>query len=686
MVLKRLFASILILTVVINLILLYNKDRVENAIQQGNGMKKEDNLISREVLFGNPDRVATRISKDGKLLSYIAPKDGVLNIWVAPVDKISEAKVITNEKQRGIRSYFWGNDNTHIIYAQDKKGDENWRLYSVNVLNDEQKDLTPSDGVRASVLKLSDKYPNEILILINDRVPEYFDIYRVNIDTGKRELVYENSAQYSSFLADDDFKIRLGYKMLPSGEGEIYLFENGDIEKAKLFQKISTEDMLTTAPLHISSDGTKLFMSDSSGRNTSALIEVDLSINTRKVIYENDKADIDDYIVDTKSKMIQGVATNYLRKDWRIIDSKIALDLEYLKEIEDGDLEIVSRTYEDDKWVVVFSKSDSPSKYYLYDRTQRKAQFLFVSNTSQEGLPFSRMYPHSIKSRDGLDLVSYLTIPRWLDDGKGIPSKTVPLVVYVHGGPNARDSWGFSSGVQWLANRGYAVLNVNYRGSTGFGKNFSNAGDGEWARKMQDDLADGVQWAIDNKVTQKDQIVIMGGSYGGYAALVGMTMTPDMYVAGIDIVGPSNLETLLNSIPPYWKPQMAHLIKIIGASPDVEEGREFLKERSPLNFAKNIKKPLLIVQGANDPRVKQAESDQIVEAMKKLSIPVVYLLYPDEGHGLARPENRLSMYANAEVFLANFAGGRFVPHNNNFPGSSVVVKEGKEITWTREKE
>ena len=686
MVLKRLFASIVILTLVINLILLYNKDRAENVIQQGNEMKKEDDLISREILFGNPDRVATRINKDGKFLSYIAPKDGVLNIWVAPIDKISEAKVITNEKQRGIRSYFWANDSTHIIYAQDKKGDENWRLYSVNVLNEKQKDLTPSDGVRASVLKLSDKYPNEILILINDRVAEYFDIYRVDIDTGKRELVYENTAQYSSFRTDDDFKIRLGYKMLPSGEGEIYLFENGDLGKAKLFQKISTEDMLTTAPLHISSDGTKLFMSDSAGRNTASLIEVDLSTNTRKVIYENDKADIDDYIVDTKSKMIQGVATNYLRKDWMIIDSKIALDLEYLKEIEDGDLEIVSRTYEDDKWVVVFSKSDSPSKYYLYDRKQRKAQFLFISNTSQEGLPFSKMYPHSIKSRDGLDLVSYLTIPRWLDDGKGIPSKTVPLVVHVHGGPNARDSWGFSSQVQWLANRGYAVLNVNYRGSTGFGKNFSNAGDGEWARKMQDDLADGVQWAIDNKVTQKDKIVIMGGSYGGYAALVGMTMTPDMYVAGIDIVGPSNLETLLNSIPPYWKPQMAHLIKIIGASPDTEEGREFLKERSPLSFAKNIKKPLLIVQGANDPRVKQAESDQIVESMKKLSIPVVYLLYPDEGHGLARPENRLSMYANAEVFLANFAGGRFVPHNNNFPGSSVVVKEGKEITWTREKE
>ena len=685
MVLKRLFAVIVILSLVIYLILLYNRDRSGTSIKQGDEMIKEDDLISRDVLFGNPDRIATRISKDGKLISYIAPKDGVLNIWVAPIDKLQEAKVITSETQRGIRSYFWANDNSHIIYAQDKKGDENWRLYSVNVTTNEQKDLTPSDGVRASVLKLSDKYSNEILILINNRVPEYFDIYKVNIDTGKRDLVYENTGQYASFIADDDFKIRVGYKMLPSGEGEVYLFENGNIEKAELFQKILIEDMLTTNPLHISSDGIKLFMTDSVGRNTAALMEVDLATNARKVIYENEKADIDDYLVDTKSKMIQGVATNYLRKEWTIIDSKIAADLEYLKTIEDGDLEILSRTYEDDKWIVVFSKSDSPFRYYIYDRTMREAQFLFVSNTDQKGLPFSKMYPQNIKSRDGLDLVSYLTIPRWLDDGKGIPIKTVPLVLYVHGGPNARDSWGFSPVVQWLANRGYAVLNVNYRGSTGFGKNFTNAGDGEWARKMQDDLADGVQWAVNNKITEKDKIVIMGGSYGGYAALVGMTMTPDMYVAGIDIVGPSNLETLLKSIPPYWKPQIAHLIKIVGASPDTEEGRDFLKERSPLSFAKNIKKPLLIVQGANDPRVKQDESDQIVEAMKKLSIPVVYLLYPDEGHGLARPENRLSMYANAEVFLANFAGGRFIPHNNNFPGSSVVVKEGSDITWTREK-
>ena len=643
----------------------------------------EDKLISREILFGNPDHIATRISNDGENISFLAPKDGVLNVWVASASSPYKAKVVTDEKERGIRRYFWAKDNDHIIYAQDKKGDENWRLYSVNIKSLKQTDLTPKEGVRASVLKLSSNFPSKILINLNDRVPEYFDIYKVDINTGNRELIYANTENYSHFIADDDFNIRVGYKMLPSGESEIYLFENGDISKPKLFQKISVEDMLTTNPLHISSDGTKLFMIDSTDRNSSALIEVDLENLNRKIIHSDARADIDDYLVDTKTKMVQGVAVEYLRKEWTILDKKISADIDYLSTLEEGDVEVVSRSYEDDKWIVAFSNSDSTHKYYLYDKVNKQAKFLFVSNSKQENLPFAKMYPVNIKSRDGLDLVSYLTLPRWLDNGHGIPLHTIPLVLNVHGGPNARDSWGFSSTEQWLANRGYAVLNVNYRGSTGLGKDFINAGDGQWARKMQDDLADAVNWAIEQKITDKDKIVIMGGSYGGYATLVGMSMTPDMYVAGIDIVGPSNLETLLTSIPPYWKPHIAHLTKIIGASAETKEGRKFLAERSPLTYAQDIKKPLLIVQGANDPRVKQAESDQIVEAMKKHNIPVVYLLYHDEGHGLARPENRLSMYANAEIFLANFAGGRYLPHDNKFPGSSIEVKAGDDISWTK---
>lgn len=660
---------------------------LSNQITFGKGVElMEDKLIAREILFGNPEKVGVKISQDGKYISYIAPNEGVLNVWIAPVDDRAKARLITSDKKRGIRSYFWSKDNQYIIYAQDKKGDENWRLYSVNINDLKEQDLTPANEVRASVLKLSEKFPNEMLITLNDRVPEYFDIHKVNIKTGKLETIYENKGNYSSFIADDDFNIRVGYKMLPTGEGEIYLFENGDPTLPILFEKISTEDMLNTTALHISKDNKKLFMLDSVGRNTSALVEVDLASMERKIIHESSKADIDDYIVDVKTKMVQAAAINYTRKEWTIVDASISQDMEYLAKVEDGDVEIISRNYDDDKWIVVYLKSDSSFRYYIYNRLQKRAEFLFASNASLDQEPLAKMYPVVIKSRDGLDLVCYITIPRWLDNGEGIPQEPIPMVLNVHGGPNARDNWGYRADAQWLANRGYATINVNYRGSTGFGKDFINAGDGQWARKMQDDLEDAVNWAVENKIAIKGKVAIMGGSYGGYATLVGMAMTPDLYVAGIDIVGPSNLETLLRSIPKYWKPHMAHLTKIMGASYETEEGRKLLKERSPLTYAKNIRKPLLIVQGANDPRVKQAESDQIVEAMKESSIPVVYLLYPDEGHGLARPENRLSMYANAEIFLANFAGGRFLPHNNEFPGSSIEVKEGKNISWTHIKE
>ena len=675
--------KILLLTTIIAIIGAINICVFANNNQEEK-MIKEDNLIPREVLFGNPDKISVQLSDDGKYISYIAPLEGVLNVFVAPVDDLTKSKAITHDKERGIRSYGWAKNNRNIVYAMDEKGDENFRLYSVDVETLENKIITPEEKIKASVLKMSRKFPSEMLVKMNDRVPEYFDIYKINITTGNKELVFENKAGYSSFTVDDDFNIRGAYKMLPDGQGEIYLFKDNDLLKPELFQTVKPEDMLTTAPLHISGDGNILYMIDSAARDKSALFEVDLTTRTRKLIYEDARADIDDIMTEPITKKVQGVAVEYMVKDWVILDDKIKFDIDYLTSLHAGDFEIISRTTNDDKWVVVYMQDDGPYKYYLYERAKKEAKFLFVSNSRQEGYKFAKMYPVEITARDGLKLVSYLSLPRWLDKENLTLDKPIPLILYVHGGPNARDSRGYNATHQWLANRGYAVLSVNYRGSTGFGKSFINSADGQWARKMQDDLEDAVKWAIDQKITEKDKVVIMGGSYGGYATLVGMTMTPDLYAAGIDIVGPSNLETLMNSIPPYWKPVFAHLKKIIGASPDNEKGLEFLKERSPLTFAKNIKKPLLIVQGAHDPRVKQAESDQIVSAMKEHGIPVVYLLYKDEGHGLARPENRMSFYASAEVFLANILKGRYINHDGNFPGSTMEVIEGKELTWTRE--
>ncbi|HJK86233.1 MAG TPA: S9 family peptidase [Candidatus Megaira endosymbiont of Nemacystus decipiens] len=634
-------------------------------------------IIPREVLFSNPEKISVRLSQDGKYISYVAPLSGVLNVWVAPIDDLSKAEAITEDKKRGVRSYSWSKNNNYIIYAQDNDGDENARLYSINIKTKNKKLLTPEDGVKAMLLKTSLIYPNKILVSHNRRDKQFFDIYEIDILTGEEKLVFNNIDNYLGFIINDLYELVVAMKMLPDGTQEYYYFSK-ESNKPSLLQKVVAEDMLTTSFGHISSDGKTLYIIDSTGRNNSALFEMNIATKERKKLFEDEKEEIDDYLTSPQSKKIQAVATNYMRKEWYIIDESIREDFELLNAIEDGDLEIVSRSYDDTKWVVVFLKSDAPFRYYLYERNVKKAKFLFSSNSKQDNLPFSKMRPLRIKSRDGLGLVSYLTVPNWLEDENLYVKSKVPLVLLVHGGPNARDHWGFSQTVQWLANRGYAVLQVNYRGSTGFGKKFVNAGDGQWAENMQRDLEDALHWAVAQGITTKEQIAIMGGSYGGYATLVGMTMTPDLYAAGIDIVGMSNLETFKDSIPPYWKPAKAHLDKMLGFDSDSEEGKAILKKKSPINYVDNIKKPLMIVQGANDPRVVQSESEQIVKVMEEKNIPFKYLLYPDEGHGLLRPENKISMYAHIEVFLSEvFSNTRFEPNNNKFPGSSLQIKDSQ---------
>jgi dipeptidyl aminopeptidase/acylaminoacyl peptidase len=369
---------------------------------------------------------------------------------------------------------------------------------------------------------------------------------------------------------------------------------------------------------------------------------------------------------------------NYLRPEWLVLDPSVKPDFEYLKTVAEGEMQVTSGTLDDQKWIVAYLQDNGPTRYYFYDRQNKKATFLFVNRPTLEGLPLAKMHPVAIPARDGLELVSYLTLPMDSDpDGDGRPDRPLPLILNVHGGPWARDSWGFDPEHQFLANRGYAVLSVNFRGSTGFGKNFANAGNREWAGKMHDDLIDAVNWAVAQKIADKDKVCIMGGSYGGYATLVGVTMTPDIFACGVDIVGPSNILTLLSTIPPYWEPAKQQFKDRVGDY-ESDEGKKFLTERSPLTYVEKIKKPLLIGQGANDPRVKQAESDQIVEAMQQKKIPVTYVLYPDEGHGFARPENRLSFYAVTEAFLAEHLGGRYQPIGDAFTGSSIEVPEGAD--------
>lgn len=655
---------------------------------------KEAPLISRDILFGNPDKASLQVSPDGKYISFLAPVNNVLNVWVAPAETPDKADPVTKDTLRGIRIYFWAYTGQHIIYLQDLAGDENWQVHVVDVTTKEDKNLTPFEVIpgpdgkpitlpngkplrpRAQIEAVSYKFPTEILIGLNNRDPQFHDVYRLNILTGEMKLIQLND-RFVGFQYDDDLNLRLATQMTPDGGME--LFEPDGQGGWKSVDKIPMEDLMTTSAVAFDKTGRILYMIDSRGRNTAALVAKEIKTGETKVIFEDPKADVTGIILHPTEKNVQAVAVEYLRVEWTILDEKIKPDIDYLKKVCEGDINLTSRTTDDQFWTIAYTIDDGPVKYYLYDRSKKQARFLFTNRRELENLKLSKMHPLVIKSRDGLNLVSYLTLPWWHDpDNDGRPDKPLPMVLYVHGGPWARDSWGYNAIHQWLANRGYAVLSVNFRGSTGFGKDFINAANLEWGHKMHDDLIDAVNWAIENKIADKNKVAIMGGSYGGYATLVGLTFTPEVFACGVDIVGPSNLRTLLETIPPYWKPMMELWATRVG-DPRTEEGRKLLESRSPLNYVDRIQRPLLIGQGANDPRVKQSESDQIVKAMQEKNIPVTYVLYSDEGHGFARPENRLSFFAVAELFLAQHLGGRAEPIGDDFQGSTIQVPQGAEF-------
>jgi len=632
-------------------------------------------LIPREVLFGDPERTAVRISPDGRWISYLAPKDGVLNVWVAPAEAPAAATPVTSAAGRGIMSYWWTFLPSHIIYAQDTAGDENWKLYTVNIETGESRLLTPESGVAAFAYAPSSKVPDEIVVALNDRIPQLHDLYRVNLRTGERTLLHLNEGMLT-YVLDDEYNIRLGVTMTPDGGMSVFAREEDGWTP---FAVVPAEDTLTTAPVSFDPSGGTLYLIDSRGRDTAALVALDLETQEITVLVEDPKADMDGVLIHPAEYTVQAASSTYERRTWHIIDPSIANDFAYLSTVADGELYVSSRTLDDQVWIVAYDFDDGPTRYYLYDRAKKSARFLFANRPALENAVLAKMYPIIISSRDGLELVSYLTLPPWEQAGDSPrPARPLPLVLEVHGGPWSRDVWGFNPTHQWLANRGYAVLSVNFRGSTGFGKAFLNAGNREWGAKMHDDLLDAVQWAVENGIADPGKVCISGGSYGGYAALAGLTMTPEVFACGVSLVGPSNLITLLESIPPYWEPQVETFVTRVGDH-RTEEGREFLRQRSPLTYADRIQSPLLIAHGANDPRVKQAESEQVVAAMQAAGIPVTYLLYPDEGHGFGVPQNRLSFYAVQEAFLHQHLGGRYEPIGDDFAGSSITAPVGAEL-------
>ena len=639
-------------------------------------------LIERTKLFGNPSQMQARLSPDGRWLSWIAPKEGVLNIWVAPAANPTQARALTSEKKRPIEQHFWAPNSSMILFVNDEGGDENFRLYGVDVRTGAQKTLTPFDKTRAEVVAISNLVPDRILVGLNNRDPRWHDVHSLDLKSGKLTPVMMNDG-YASFVADRSLNLRVASRARADGGTDFFRIVDGKVEPQP-FSSVSLDDAMTTRPLSFTSDGKTLYWVDSRNRNTAAVVAQDVTTGATRVLAEDRRADVGDIIVnpilaDPKTGRMQAYLVNYLRSAWVPTDTEVADGLKFLEERLGGEITVTSRTLSDDKWTVEVDRPSASPTTYLYDANSKKLLELFVSRPELAPYRLADVHPIEIKTRDGLVLPSYLSLPPDSDaNNDGRPENPAPMVLLVHGGPWIRDSYGFDPYRQWLANRGYAVLSVNFRGSSGFGKKFLSAGDQEWGRKMHHDLLDAVEWAQKAGITTKGKVAIMGGSYGGYATLVGLSSTPETFACGVDMVGPSNLITLLESTPPHWESLKKQLFQRIG-NPTTEAGRQLLRERSPLTRASAITKPLLIAQGANDPRVKKAEADQIVAAMAANNIPVTYLLFPDEGHGFVRPENTIAFGAIAENFLARCLNGRAQPIGDALRGSSVQVPHGAEF-------
>ena len=612
-------------------------------------LEQEVKIIPRAVLFGDPEKSNPKISPDGKFLAYLSPFNGVRNVFVRALGK-EDDRPVTLDGKRGIRNFFWGFDNQHIMYLQDEEGDENWHLFQTNLETGMTRDLTPIDGIQAQVVSYQPDFPDTMLVGLNSRDKQFHDVYRLNLHDGTLDLDTTNTVKAAAFVADNNLLVRVAQRMTPDGGTEIlYRKEAGE----------SLETLLTWGSdetfggvIGFDQENHRLRLVSSVDANASRFIEIDPETMELTVLGHDPVYDVGDIMVNPVNRRVEAITFIRERAEMEILDPSIEADFAAIKQIRDGDFFVASRDLADENWIVTFVVDDGPLYFYLYNRITTVGTLLFTNQPKLESYQLAKSIPITFKARDGLEIHGYLLLP------PGREPKALPLVLRVHGGPYGRDYWGFEPEQHWLANRGYAVLMVNFRGSLGYGKAFLNAGDREWGGKMHEDLIDAKAWAVKEGYADPKKVAIMGTSYGGYATLAGLTFTPGEFVCGVDVVGPSSLVTMMRSLPPYWTAVKAMLEKRIGY---VETEEEFLKSRSPLYHASKIVDPLLVAQGANDPRCKKAESDQIVEAIRNNGRIVEYLVFPDEGHVFIRPENRAKFYAAAEAFLAKNLGGRVEP-------------------------
>ena len=622
-------------------------------------------VIPRDVLFGNPERSQPRLSPDGQRLAWLAPdKKNVLQVWVKTVGK-DDDKIVTADKKRGIRQYWWAEDSKTILYLQDNDGDENFHVYGADLASGNVRDYTPFQGIRAEIVDVHPDFPNQVLVQMNLRDRAVMDVHRVNLETGGLALDTQNPGDVAGWGTDAKFQVRAAQVSTADGGTEIRVRDDAK-SPWKTLLKVGPDEILNFEGF--SADGKTAYLTSSIGSDTARLVARDIATGTEKVVASSNEVDAGDVLIQPRTHVVQAVSFEPGRRTWKVLDPSIQPDFDAIAKLNPGDFAVVNRTTADDAWLVGFTSDRGPISWYKWERAGRKGTLLFTAQPKLEGLPLAEMKPVVIKSRDGLNLNSYLTLP------VGLTPKNLPLVLFVHGGPWGRDNWGYNPWPQWLANRGYAVLQVNYRASTGFGKKFLNAGNRQWGLKMHDDLIDAAKWAEAQGIADPKRVAVFGGSYGGYAALAAAAFTPDFFACNVDIVGPSNLKTLIGAVPPYWKPIRSMFDLRMGNVDDPKDA-ELIHNASPLFRADKITKPLLIGQGANDPRVNVKESEQIVDAIEKNKGSVTYVLYPDEGHGFARPENRIDFNARAEKFLGACLGGRYEPMvGDKITGSTAVVK------------
>ncbi len=604
-------------------------------------------IIPRKTLFGNPEKTNPKLSPDAKWIAYLAP-DGndILNVYVAPTNDLAKASRITSDTKRGVRSYFWQFDGSAIVYLQDVDGNEDWHLLQTNINTKLTRDLTPFGGVRADVLAYEPARPNEILVSMNLRDRSYFDVHRINLDTGAVVLDTQNPGDIHDWVADNNLQIRASQAFSPDGGIVIRVRDTINSPWRDLIKWGPEEGLGGATAFTPNNKG--LYILTSLGNNTVRLVSLDLVSGAMISLASDPTYDVEGLMRHPTTHLPQVVSVERERYGWIVLDDSLKSDVKAIEKFAGPSFGISSRSLDDQTWIIAARSDAAPTKYYLYHRPDKKSQFLFTTMPELAKYKLVGKKPIEYKARDGMNIHGYLSVP------SNKPAKNLPVIIYVHGGPWTRDSGDFQPPMQWLANRGYGVLQINFRGSTGYGKEFVNAGNKEWGAKMHDDILDGKKWLVDNGIADPKKIAIFGGSYGGYATLAGLAFTPEEFCCGIDVVGPSNLITLLQTIPPYWSAGRALFDSRVGS---LNEEPEFLKERSPLFKAHHITRPLLIAQGANDPRVKKSESDQIVAAMREHQKPVEYLVFEDEGHGFQRPENKKRFYAAVEYFLAEHLGG-----------------------------